>query len=139
AELGVFTTTDAEAGRIFMKSTGMLTLALSVLTAGAGWCQILPPAGLTQGPGVQAPRDSRYANAIKACKTPPPAARPQAAPAPAGTPALRRANAARVHGDGNSWGHRRGTAMEGSLASGRQQCRRHREHGRRRTSARPER
>lgn len=66
-----------------MKSTGGLTLALSVLTAGAGWCQILPPAGLTQGPGVQAPRDSRYADAIKACKTPPPAARPQAAPAPA--------------------------------------------------------
>jgi hypothetical protein len=63
-----------------MKSTGVLTLALLVLTAGAGWCQILPPAGLTQGPGVQAPRDSQYADAIS--KTPPPAARPQAAPGP---------------------------------------------------------
>lgn len=66
-----------------MKSTGVLTLALSVLAAGVAWCQILPPAGLTHGPGVQAPRDSRYADAIRACRTPPPAARPPAAPAPA--------------------------------------------------------
>jgi gluconolactonase len=66
-----------------MRSTAILTIALSVFTAGAGWCQIPPPAGLTQGPGVQAPRDLRYAEALKACKMPPPAARPPAPPAPA--------------------------------------------------------
>jgi gluconolactonase len=71
-----------------MRSTGLLTIALSVFAAGAGWCQIPPPAGQTQGPGVQAPRDSRYADAIKACKTPPAPPRPPAAgaTAPAPTP-----------------------------------------------------
>jgi gluconolactonase len=71
-----------------MRPTGLLTIALSAFMAGAGWCQIPPPAGLTQGPGVQAPRDSRYADAIKACKRPPAPPRPPAAAAatPAPTP-----------------------------------------------------
>ena len=72
-----------------MRSTGLLAIALSVFTAGAGWCQIPPPAGQTQGSGVQAPRDSRYADAIKACKTPPVPPRPPAAAATAPVPTPR--------------------------------------------------
>ena len=66
-----------------MKPTGLLTLALSVLTAGAGWCQIYPPAGLTAGPGVQAPQDPGYADLLKTCTNPPappPARRPPPPP-----------------------------------------------------------
>jgi gluconolactonase len=72
-----------------MRTTGLFTIALSVFTAGAGWCQIPPPAGLTQGPGVQAPRDSRYAEALKACKTPPAPPRPPATPPAAAAPTPR--------------------------------------------------
>jgi len=55
-----------------MKSTGMLTVAMGVLSATAALCQIQPPAGVTSGPGVQAAQDSREPEVLKACKAPPP-------------------------------------------------------------------
>ena len=39
--------------------------------AGAAWGQILPPAGKTQGPGVQAAADVREADYLKTCKVHP--------------------------------------------------------------------
>jgi gluconolactonase len=72
-----------------MRSTGLLALALGVFAASAGWCQIPTPAGLTQGPGVQAPRDARYADALKACKVPPAPPRPPAAAPGAAAPTPR--------------------------------------------------
>jgi gluconolactonase len=66
-----------------MRTTALLTISLSVLAASAGWCQIYPPAGLTAGPGVQAPQDPGYADLLKSCKNPPappPARRPPGPP-----------------------------------------------------------
>jgi gluconolactonase len=55
-----------------MKGKGMLTVAvLGVAGATVAWAQIQPPAGLRQGPGVQAPQDAREADVLKSCKTPP--------------------------------------------------------------------
>jgi len=54
-----------------MRLTGMFTLALGILGATAGLCQIQPPAGQRTGPGVQAAQDAREPDVLKACKTPP--------------------------------------------------------------------
>ena len=56
-----------------MKSRGMLTIVLGVLSATVALCQIQPPAGLRSGPGVQAAQDEREPEVLKACKTSPPA------------------------------------------------------------------
>jgi gluconolactonase len=56
-----------------MKSKGMLTIVLGVVSATGAFCQIQPPAGLRSGPGVQAAQDEREPEVLKACKTPPPA------------------------------------------------------------------
>jgi gluconolactonase len=59
-----------------MKTTGMFTVVLGVLGAAAAFCQPLPPAGKTTGPGVQAFRDAQESEVLKTCKVPPPAQRP---------------------------------------------------------------
>jgi gluconolactonase len=56
-----------------MKSLGMLTVALGVLSAMAAWGQIPSPSGLKSGPGVQAPNDAKEPEVLKTCKVPPPA------------------------------------------------------------------
>src|SRR5215469_9670319 len=50
----------------------VLPIALGVAGAATALCQIPPPAGKKQGPGVQAAADERYPDVIKSCKTPPP-------------------------------------------------------------------
>lgn len=55
-----------------MKSTAMIAMTIAVFGATAALGQIRPPAGLTQGPGVQAAQDAREPEVLKACKTPPP-------------------------------------------------------------------
>ena len=54
-----------------MKSKGLLTIALGVFGALAALSQA-PAQGQRQGPGVQAPQDSRYQALIATCKNPPP-------------------------------------------------------------------
>jgi len=54
-----------------MKSKGLLTIALGFFGALAALSQA-PAQGQRQGPGVQAPQDSRYQALIATCKTPPP-------------------------------------------------------------------
>lgn len=51
--------------------TGLLTCAIVGITTVVLLPQIVPPAGKTSGPGVQAPADSRAPEVLKACKTPP--------------------------------------------------------------------
>lgn len=53
-----------------MRFTGMFTMG--IMGAAMAWCQQPPPAGLTGGPGVQAPSDPKYPDLVKTCKTPPP-------------------------------------------------------------------
>ena len=53
-----------------MRFTGMFTMG--IMGAAMVWCQQPPPAGLTTGPGIQAPSDPKYPDLIKTCKTPPP-------------------------------------------------------------------
>jgi gluconolactonase len=55
-----------------MKSKGLLTIALGFFGASAALSQT-PAPGQRQGPGVQAPQDSRYQALIATCKNPPPA------------------------------------------------------------------
>lgn len=55
-----------------MTSKGLLTIALGFLGASAALGQT-PAPGQRQGPGVQAPQDSRYQALIATCKNPPPA------------------------------------------------------------------
>jgi gluconolactonase len=54
-----------------MKSTAMIVMTIGVLGAVAAFAQIRPPAGVREGPGVQAPQDAREPDVLKACKTPP--------------------------------------------------------------------
>jgi sugar lactone lactonase YvrE len=56
---------------VLMKSKGLLTIALGVFGALAALSQA-PAQGQRQGPGVQAPQDSRYQALIATCKNPPP-------------------------------------------------------------------
>ena len=53
-----------------MRFTGMLTMG--ILGAAMALCQQPVPAGLTSGPGIQAPSDPKYPDLVKTCKTPPP-------------------------------------------------------------------
>jgi len=55
-----------------MTSKGLLTIALGFFGASAALGQA-PAPGQRQGPGVQAPQDSRYQALIATCKNPPPA------------------------------------------------------------------
>jgi gluconolactonase len=57
-----------------MKTTTMSTIVLGVLGSAAAFCQAPAPAAPRTGPGVQAPQDAKYADLIKTCKVPPPAA-----------------------------------------------------------------
>jgi gluconolactonase len=54
-----------------MKSTVMIAMTIGVWGATAAIAQIRSPAGLKQGPGVQAPQDAREPAVLKGCKTPP--------------------------------------------------------------------
>src|SRR5262250_2070133 len=54
-----------------MKSKGLLTIAFGVFGALAALSQA-PAQGQRQGPGVQAPQDSRYQALVATCKNPPP-------------------------------------------------------------------
>jgi gluconolactonase len=56
-----------------MKPNLILVITIGVWGAVGALGQIRPPAGLTQGPGVQAPADAREPEVLKSCKTPPPA------------------------------------------------------------------
>ncbi|MBV9769041.1 MAG: SMP-30/gluconolactonase/LRE family protein [Bryobacterales bacterium] len=56
-----------------MRSAGMLTVVLGGLGVMGALGQIPTPAGLTTGPGVQAPRDAKEPEVLKTCKVPPPA------------------------------------------------------------------
>jgi gluconolactonase len=56
-----------------MKTTALMSMVFGLAGAATVYSQIQPPAGLKQGPGVQAPQDAREADVLKACKTPPPA------------------------------------------------------------------
>ena len=56
-----------------MRSAGILIFVLGALGAMAAWCQIVPPAGKTTGPGVQAAQDAKEPEVLKTCKVPPPA------------------------------------------------------------------
>jgi len=56
-----------------MRSTRLLVFVIGIGGASAAFSQIVPPTGLKQGPGVQAPADEREPDVLKACKTPPPA------------------------------------------------------------------
>jgi gluconolactonase len=49
-----------------------IVIAAIVVGAVASWGQILTPAGLKTGPGVQAPNDSKEPEVLKTCKVPPP-------------------------------------------------------------------
>ena len=53
-----------------MKRTGV-TAVVALCSAAAAWGQILPPAGKTQGPGVQAAADAREGDYLKTCKVQP--------------------------------------------------------------------
>ena len=53
-----------------MKRTGV-TAVVALCGVAAVWGQILPPAGKTQGPGVQAAADAREADYLKTCKVQP--------------------------------------------------------------------
>jgi sugar lactone lactonase YvrE len=53
-----------------MKRIGV-TAVVALCGAAAAWGQILPPAGKTQGPGVQAAADVREADYLKTCKVQP--------------------------------------------------------------------
>src|SRR5215510_1603897 len=55
-----------------MTSTGLLTIVLGFFGVSAALGQATAP-GQRQGPGVQAPQDSRYQTLIATCKNPPPA------------------------------------------------------------------
>jgi sugar lactone lactonase YvrE len=76
-----------------MTSTRLFTILIAALGASVAFGQA-PAAALRTGPGVQAPQDAKYADLIKACKTPPAPGRGGAkggaakgkgpAPAPAG-------------------------------------------------------
>jgi len=57
-----------------MKMTTMSTILLGAIGALAAFCQAPAPAAPRTGPGVQAPQDAKYADLIKTCKVPPPAA-----------------------------------------------------------------
>ncbi|HEY7392724.1 MAG TPA: SMP-30/gluconolactonase/LRE family protein [Bryobacteraceae bacterium] len=54
-----------------MKSTVIIAMTIGAWGAAATFAQIRPPAGLKQGPGVQAAQDAREPDILKACKTPP--------------------------------------------------------------------
>jgi len=54
-----------------MRLTGMLAILLGAAAVSVVLSQ-QPPAAPRTGPGVQAPQDSKYADLIKTCKTPPP-------------------------------------------------------------------
>ena len=56
-----------------MNSPASLTIATGLVAAFAALGQIVPPAGLTSGPGVQSAQDSREPEVLKSCKVPPPA------------------------------------------------------------------
>src|SRR6185503_11456426 len=58
----------------FMKPSTMTTILFGALGAVAVFSQGPPPAAPRTGPGVQAPQDAKYADLIKTCKVPPPAA-----------------------------------------------------------------
>ena len=53
-----------------MKRPGV-TAVVALCGVVAVWGQILPPAGKTQGPGVQAAADTREADYLKTCKAQP--------------------------------------------------------------------
>jgi len=55
-----------------MKPFGILALVTAALATTVALSQIVPPAGKTTGPGVQAPLDAREPDVLKTCKTPPP-------------------------------------------------------------------
>src|SRR5215470_10023597 len=55
-----------------MNSKGMILTAAGCLGAMVVLAQAPPAATPQQGPGVQAPQDARYADAITKCKVPPP-------------------------------------------------------------------
>src|SRR5215468_541983 len=55
-----------------MNSKGMILTAAGCLGAMVVLAQAPPAATPQQGPGVQAPQDARYADAIAKCKVPPP-------------------------------------------------------------------
>jgi gluconolactonase len=57
-----------------MKPSTMTTILFGALGAVAVFSQGPPPAAQRTGPGVQAPQDAKYADLIKTCKVPPPAA-----------------------------------------------------------------
>ena len=57
-----------------MKPSTMTTILFGALGAVAVFSQGPPPAAPRTGPGVQAPQDAKYADLIKTCKVPPPAA-----------------------------------------------------------------
>src|SRR5262249_61965292 len=56
---------------VLMKSKGLLTIALGFFGVLAALSQA-PAPGQRQGPGVQAPQDSRYQALNATCKNPPP-------------------------------------------------------------------
>jgi len=68
--------------------TRIMTVVFAAASV-AAFGQIVPPAGKTQGPGVQSAQDAREPDVLKTCKVPPPAGRggrggrgPGAPPAP---------------------------------------------------------
>ena len=68
-----------------MKSIEMIGI-LSLVGVSAALCQAPPAAAPRTGPGVQAPQDAKYADLIKTCKVPPPAAPGRGAAAKGGAP-----------------------------------------------------
>ncbi len=56
-----------------MRANAILAMTIGVWGVAGALAQIRPPAGLTQGPGVQAAQDAREPEVLKSCKTPPPA------------------------------------------------------------------
>src|SRR5215470_12961061 len=72
-----------------MRSKGILTLALGFFGATSAFAQAPAAGGQRQGPGIQAPQDSRYQSVIAACKNPPPADGPRGAAPPPQPPEAR--------------------------------------------------
>ena len=68
-----------------MKSIEMIGI-LSLVGVSAALCQAPPAAAPRTGPGVQAPQDAKYADLIKTCKVPPPAAPGRGGPAKGAAP-----------------------------------------------------
>ena len=97
-----------------MGSRGMLTMG--ILGAAMAWCQQPTPAGLSTGPGVQAPSDAKYPDqdVQDAASGKRRRARQRQGRAPAGVGGRRSERQHRR--DGHSGRYCGGAAMEGSLA-----------------------